>query len=195
MAKYPNYSDPKYRAAMEANMKLMGEHADDENGNTQRSKGMSALDEVAAESGFGSIEEMLKACENAKPVDEYQQQVLNAMRTRETYIILIFGPGHGQTMRLSGAPADEIVWQEAVEPIFYADKTGPTELLRDSRRGMHRYRLNDEMESAQMEEVAIYVHHEKCCEKRFDRDDTTARHMGRPAPDVFNKPYLRNPRR
>jgi hypothetical protein len=193
VAKYPNYSDPKYRAAMEANMRLMGEQAD-ENGNPQRSKGMSALDEVAHESGFGSIEEMLKACENARPVDEYQQQVLNAMKTQQTHIILIFGPGHGQTMTLGGPPADEIVWQESQEPVFYADNAGPDELLRNSRRGIHRYRLNDEMESAQMEEVAIYTHHERCCETRFDRGNTTARQGRRPAADVFNKPYLRDKR-
>jgi hypothetical protein len=183
-----NLNDPRYRAAMESNDKLMRDSGEPQ----KRSPGMSVLDDVAQQSGFRTIEEMLKACENAKPMDEYQQQIMDAMKTRETYIVLLFGPGHGQTMRLTGPPADEIIWQEASEPTYYAADAGPTELLRDSRRGRHCYRLADEMESAQMEECALYVHHERCCERRFDRNDTTASKGRRPAPDVFNKPYLRN---
>lgn len=179
----------------------------DENGNPSISSFDEAMNHIrqrAMEEGrkaaqgkpFESIEEMMQAMASVKPVDDYQQQVLNAMKTQQTHIILLFGPGHGQTMTLGGPPADEIVWQEASEPTFQ-ELSGRDAILEDmarSKRNIHRYRLSDEMESAQMEEVAIYVHHERCCEKRFDRDNTTARHerMRRPAPDVFNKPYLRN---
>jgi hypothetical protein len=183
-----DYNDPRYRAAMEANRKLMAD-----SGEKPRTEGMSVLDEVANGASFSSIEEMMAACATARPVDDYQQQILDAMKSRETYIILIFGPGHGQTMRLRGEPADEIVWQEAENPIFAA-VTDPLEEVSRRRNSMHRYRLSDEMESAQMEEVAIYVHHERCCDKRFDRNDTTARHerMPRQPRDVFNQPHLRN---
>lgn len=187
MAKYPNYSDPKYRAAMEANDKLMRDTGEPQ----KRSEGMSILDDIANSAGFNSIEEMLKASENARPVNEYQQRVLDDMRTRQTHIILLFGPGHGQTMTLSGPPADEIVWQESQVPRFYANDASPADILSDSRRGRHVYRLNDEMESAQMEECAIYVHHERCCDRRFDRDNITAREGRRPPRDVFNNPHLR----
>jgi hypothetical protein len=167
-----NLNDPKYRAAVEANDKLMRDSGEPQ----KRSPGMSVLDEMAQQSGFSTIEEMLKACENAKPVDEYQQQVLNAMKNQVTNIILLFGPGHGHTMQLNGPPADEIMWQGPTDAeIVFAQNPDPMEHLRAAKRNIHRYRLNDEMESAQMEEVAIYTHHEKCCDTRMPTTGHTSR--------------------
>lgn len=156
---------------MEANDNLMHD-----SGEKPRGEGMSILDEVAHTQGFSTIEEMLEACKDAKPVNDHQRQVLNAMKNQVTNIILLFGPGHGHTMQLNGPPADEIMWQGPADPeVLFAKDPDPYEHMRAGKRNIHRYRLNDEMESAQMEEVAIYTHHEKCCEARMPDNQTTSR--------------------
>ena len=119
-----------------------------------------------------------------KPLDAYQQEVLNHMMPGQwravnekllyTNIILLFGPGHGHTMKLSGPPADEVVWQAEVRPTFkcYDDAT-QDEMLRGMREGRHVYRMEDELESSNMEECVIYVHHEKCCEQKMPGRETS----------------------
>lgn len=126
-----------------------------------------------------SAEEFAELLGKIKPHAGFQSEVLNRMvEARSSYLInvvLLFGPAHGQTMKVSGPPADELVWRETEPPVwaFNERPEGPPN-PREFMQGLHRYRKEDEMESSNMEECVLYVHHENCCEKVIPEGKTTA---------------------
>lgn len=84
---------------------------------------------------------------------------------RKTYALLMFGPHHGSQMELNGPPPPEIYMMEDVNVSWGEARDMKMEALSALRPQRHTYRLEDEFESANMEEAALYFHHEKCCNK------------------------------
>jgi len=143
-----NLDNPKYRAAMEANAKLIAD-----SGEKRRNL------EDAIPLGH-PLRNLIQAV--AEAVDG---QYKNKMQS--TNALLMFGPAHGQTMVIPNNTHGvlwEETWQETEppiwEPVDYSKQ-------RPIRRRTHTYRREDEYESSNMEECTIFVHDEKCCDARM----------------------------
>jgi len=178
---------------MDSNEKLMRENGEEVKSVSEINEAFAHVKQRLLAQGkpIESLEELENLTRNARPTDEFVQQVLNVMRTRVTNIILMFGPGHGQTMQLSGPPAAEILWQ-GDRPVHLAHVPESFTL---SREGIHRYRLDDDYESSNMEECTLYVHHERCCEQRMPEHRHQMRGGSSPYTTYDDAYDLGNPRR
>ena len=102
--------------------------------------------------------------------DELRSRLGKDAKPRSVYVILMFGPAHGATMQITERhylSHQAIVVPDQARPIFPqfgnpARKPGPPGLPKH-----HLYRFDDEYESDNMEECAIYVHQEGCCEQKM----------------------------
>lgn len=86
-------------------------------------------------------------------------------------ILLMFGPGHGQTMQLpEDLCAKQIVWQEPTDFAFDQASTFGNPYGLPSKKKIHAYQKMEEFSSPNMEDCILYAHHDDCCDKPWMGD-------------------------
>ena len=89
-------------------------------------------------------------------------------------VVLLFGPNHGQIMYLKDRPKEQIMVPSLSEPRAMFQEYRFGEPYGDPRPSMmnrtHVYEFHDALENG-VEEVAIYIHAEKCCDEGYEKSE------------------------